>query len=172
MLARKSLPIISRTIGKSRTTGKVTACMQRHFSSSSSEPPKPSLLSNVLIGIGWTLLGLTAIDQALQYKQDLEEQEQRKQVFEYLKQEEDKAQGNSNTSSPFAKSANLPTLFSCRVTRTEASLDGNMILPNVQVGDVVQVVETPVGPDKTYHLCRTSEGQMGWYPIRYLQQVK
>jgi hypothetical protein len=41
----------------------------------------------------------------------------------------------------------LPMLFECKIIHTEASLDGTKMLRHVQVGDVIQVLESNIGPN-------------------------
>jgi hypothetical protein len=132
-----------------------------------------------LIGLGWALLGLVALDQGLQYRQEQESQE-RFQLLTIMQQEaNDQNQAKWDTT--------LPTLFECKIIHTEASLDGTKMLRHVRVGDVIQVLEADIGPDQAYHLCRhltttsdnkkkkeeqeVSVSSMGWYPIQYLQKL-
>ena len=72
--------------------------------------------------------------------------------------------------------AKMPTLFTCQVIDTHKSLDGTLMLPNVKVGDIVQVITAEVGPDQAYHLCRlgsSSKSQaVGWYPKDFLKPIE
>ena len=75
-----------------------------------------------------------------------------------------------------------PTIFHC-VIRKSAGL--THCLSGVQLGDVVEVLEEGVGPERAYNLCRLparaqDEGQSstslstdtyGWFPIRWLQKL-
>lgn len=122
----------------------------------------------ILIGLGWALLGLVAIDQLLQYRQEQEAKEHRRML--YLMQEE------ANEENQAQWDTNLPTLFKCRIAHIEPSLDGTKMLRNVGVGDVVEILEEDIGPNEAYHLCRNPSsdrpGSIGWYPIQYLERME
>ena len=119
------------------------------------------------IGLGWTLLGLIAVDQVLQYQQE-QERQAHSQLLAQMQLEADKEFEVDWDES-------LPPLHECKITRVEPSLDGFRMLRNVRKGDVVQVLELNVGPNGRYHLCRlpssNSVGHVGWYPIDFLEQV-
>lgn len=121
----------------------------------------------MLIGLGWAILGLVTVDQILQYKQEREADEHRRLLYAMQEEanEENQAQWDSS----------LPTLFKCRIAHIEPSLDGTKMLRNIGVGDVVEVLEGDIGPNKAYHLCRNSAsdrpGSTGWYPIQYMERI-
>lgn len=121
----------------------------------------------ILIGLGWALLGLVTIDQILQYRQEREAEEHRRML--YLMQEE------ANQENQATWDTSLPTLFQCRIAHMEPSLDGTKMLRHVGVGDVVEILEAEIGPNRAYHLCRNPAsdrpGSIGWYPIQYLERV-
>ena len=75
-----------------------------------------------------------------------------------------------------------PTLFHC-VIRQNTGL--THCLSGVQLGDVVEVLEEGVGPERSYNLCRLpakpaqpgqppslSRDTYGWFPIRWLQKLE
>ena len=80
-----------------------------------------------------------------------------------------------------------PSLFSCRVmadpSKGSVGFDGPAALPNIRVGEVLDVIEANVGPAKSYHYCRRGarrreeegsggeEGEVGWMPLNSLQPV-
>jgi hypothetical protein len=141
---------------------------------------------NIFIGIGWILLGLVAIDQLLQYKQEQELQE-RHLLLDEMQREADDA--NVPTFD-----ASLPTLYRCKLLHVEPTLDGTKMLTRngksriLKVGDVVEILQDNVGPNRAYHLCRllptdnnnnnnnnnksiTAEPFVGWYPVNFLERV-
>ena len=69
-----------------------------------------------------------------------------------------------------------PTLFHCVVRKTSGITH---CLSGVQLGDVVEILQEGVGPDKAYNLCRLpakddaslSRDTYGWFPIRWLQKL-
>ena len=75
-----------------------------------------------------------------------------------------------------------PALFHCIVRRAYKNMGGSYGLQNVHVGDVVEVLEEGVGPNKHYNLCRIrkknldddddSEEQIGWFPISYMEKLE
>ena len=71
-----------------------------------------------------------------------------------------------------------PTLFHCVVRKTSGLTH---CLSGVKLGDVVEILEEGVGPDKAYNLCRLpardeeaslSRDTYGWFPIRWLQKLE
>jgi hypothetical protein len=145
---------------------------------------------NWFLGLGWTLLALVVLDQALQYKQE-EEAKYRRRLLAQMQYEAD-----SENVADFDD--NLPALFECKVRHIEASLDGTMMLTRagrpglpLRVGEVVEVVEANIGPNHAYHLCRlrppSSSGKeasssngtttssppsiVGWYPVEFLERI-
>jgi len=141
-----------------------------HSFSESTSPTPPRRRGNVFIGVGWALLGLVAVDQILQYKQEYEAREHRQILYQM--------QAEANDENEVQWDVTLPTLYTCKVSRTEISLDGTKMLRNVRLGDVVEILETKIGPNQAYHLCRnpaaTSKnrpGSIGWYPLKYLERI-
>ena len=79
-----------------------------------------------------------------------------------------------------------PTLFHCVIRKNQGLVH---CLPGVQLGDVVEILEERVGPEKSYNLCRLpakpatqnqsedderlsiSRDTYGWFPIRWLQKL-
>jgi hypothetical protein len=140
---------------------------------------------NIFIGIGWILLGLVAIDQLLQYKQE-QELKKRHLLLDEMQREADDA--NVPTFD-----ASLPTLYRCKLLHVEPTLDGTKMLTRngksrtLKVGDVVEILQDNVGPNRAYHLCRllstdnnnnnnnnksiTAEPFVGWYPVNFLERV-
>jgi hypothetical protein len=114
-------------------------------------------------------LGLVTIDQILQYRQEQEAEEHRRVLYQM--------QEDANQHNQAQWDDSLPTLFQCKIIHTEPSLDGTKMLRHVGVGDVVEILETDIGPNQAYHLCRrinpTSNrpGSIGWYPIQYLERI-
>jgi hypothetical protein len=119
--------------------------------------------------LGWTLLGLVALDQALQYRQEQEAKEHMRLLVEMQQEANEQNQPEWDTS--------LPTLFQCKIVHTEHSLDGIKMLRNITVGDVVEVMEEDIGPNEAYHLCRfvpssnREKGSIGWYPSKYMEKL-
>jgi len=124
----------------------------------------------VFIYIGWTILGLVGIDQALQYKQGQEDDE-RRQLLTIMQLDADNASVNVAN---FDET--LPTLFTCKILHIDPGLDGTKMLTriqksqrerrdnstrmkgginkNIRKNDIVEIVEAGVGPNQDYHVCR------------------
>lgn len=125
-------------------------------------------MGTFFIRLGWTLLGLVAVDQLLQFKQEREAKE-RMLILADMQREADhmnKPQWDKT----------LPTLFRCKISHVEPSLDGIKMLKNIRRDDIVEIVDEKVGPNQAYHLCRRpAQGRrsesMGWYPIDCLENV-
>lgn len=121
--------------------------------------------------MGWVLLGLVAVDQFLQYRQEQEALEHRQMLYAMQEEANEINQANWDPS--------LPVLFSCKIVHTEPSLDGTKMLRHIGVGDVVEILEAGTGPNQAYHLCRKPlssqsvgrPGSIGWYPIEYLEKL-
>jgi hypothetical protein len=119
----------------------------------------------MLIAVGWVLLGVVAVDQALQYRQDKEDQER----FNLLVTMQRDANTDEENVADWGD-IDRPTLFECKLTVTDVSLDGTKMLRHIKTGDVVEVMEADIGPNKAYNLCRC-RGSIGWYPIKYMERI-
>ncbi|CAJ1953904.1 unnamed protein product [Cylindrotheca closterium] len=154
-----------RTMG----TSKSLDSRPRFFSSSSDSSNRTeSRLGTWLIRLGWGLLGLVAVDQVLQYKQEQESKERMKMLVDMQQEANEMNQPEWDNS--------LPTLFQCKIAHVEPSLDGTKMLANIRIGDVVEIVEAKVGPNEAYHLCRRpAQGRrpesMGWYPVEFMEDL-
>jgi hypothetical protein len=143
----------------------------------------------IWIYIGWTILGLVGVDQALQYKQEQEDAERRR-ILAQMQLDADNATFNVAD-----WDETLPTMFTCKILHVDPGLDGTKMLTrsksdrggtrsginkNIKKEDVVEVIEANVGPSQSYHLCRMREKKsdsgddsavVGWYPIEYLERI-
>lgn len=134
----------------------------------STPPSSDSRRGGLFIGLGWTLLGLVALDQVLQYRQQQEANE-RIELLSSMQHEADEM-------NQVEWDISLPTLFQCKILHVEPSLDGTKMLSNIRAGDIVEIMESGVGPNKAYHLCkRPAEGRrkesIGWYPIQFMENI-
>lgn len=146
---------------------------------------------NFWIRFGWTLLGLVVVDQALQLKHRREDEE-RTVVLREMQEEADRAVDAGWALEEEARRRS-PTLFECRLSHVEPSLDGTKMLtrrrrggndraplPPLREGDLVEVIEADVGPGRAYHMCRVRPSKedgddaplVGWYPIMFLERVE
>ena len=141
----------------------------RYLSAASSDDNSSRQKGGILIKVGWALLGLVAVDQLLQYRQEQEAQEHMLMLRSMQHEADEYNEAKWNTA--------LPTLFRCKITHTEHSLDGTKVLKNIKVGDVVEVMEAEVGPNKAYNLCRSvpasnlEKKSIGWYPSEFMERV-
>ena len=109
----------------------------------------------IWIYIGWTILGLVAVDQALQYKQE-EEDNERRQMLAKMQLDADNASINVAD-----WDETLPTIFTCKILHVDPCLDGTKMLTrskshrggtrsginkNIKRGDIVEILEAGVGP--------------------------
>ena len=125
----------------------------------------------MLLTIGWTGLALLALDRYLQYQQFTQrtdanamvqtmEEEIKREKFRLHQEWKDK-----------------PALFSCVIRRSYKQMSGSHGLRDVDVGDVVEILEEGVGPEKAYNLCRIQrkeqgmEERIGWFPIAFMEKV-
>jgi hypothetical protein len=153
----------------------------KNTSSNTSSPKRNNSSSNWWLRLGWTLLGLVVLDQALQIKQEWEDEGKRQVLKQMQKEADDNHPANFNES--------LPTLFECRLLHVEQSLDGTKMLTrkhqatfgntSLQAGDLVEVIEANVGPNQAYHVCRVKSREhnstsplVGWYPVMFLERVE
>lgn len=110
---------------------------------------------SIWIYIGWTILGLVGVDQALQYKQEQEDNERR----QMLAQMQLDADNDSINVADWDET--LPTLFTCKILHVDSGLDGTKMLTrskkhrggirsgingNIKRGDIVEILEAGVGP--------------------------
>jgi hypothetical protein len=118
---------------------------------------------------------LVAVDQALQYKHEQDDQDRHRLLAE-MQYEADNASMNVAD-----WDETLPTLFTCTIVHIEPGLDGTKMLTrkqikrkqngssnttgsssgginrNIQTNDIVEILEANVGPNRAYHLCRWRE---------------
>lgn len=158
--------LISRLSSSSSSTNRGNPTFRRTFASTSTD--EKSRRGGVFIAAGWTLLGLVALDQVLQYRQEEEAKEHSRMLAVMQREANEMNQSNWDTS--------LPTIFKCKILRVEPSLDGTKMLRGIRVGDVVEVMEEGVGPHRAYHLCRlpttgTRRESIGWYPVEFLETI-
>jgi hypothetical protein len=168
MMSRKLVErVIQHSSRRAIRWGRDSSNMTRLFSASPSESHTPHRRGNLLIGLGWALLGLVVVDQALQYKQEQEATEHRRLLHLMQKEANEENETQWDTS--------LPSLFQCKISHTEVSLDGTKMLRNIGVGDVVEVLEPDIGPNQAYHLCRNPAsnrpGSVGWYPVKFMERL-
>jgi len=166
------------------------------------------------IVIGTTILSLLAIDQYLQSEQSKSRQQIVNELDKAIqfdknqeRQETRRTASNTNVDDMDVKvkqhrhplldqnGNEQQSLFTCVIRHIPKYFDGTKSLQNVRIGDVVQVLEEQVGPDKGYHLCRITtkkyEGEesaskkgdenisveqlelkykYGWFPISCLEK--
>jgi hypothetical protein len=119
-------------------------------------------------------LGLVAIDQALQYKQELESKQHQEILLEL--------QREADQQNVIDFDVTLPSKFQCKLLHVEPSLDGTKMLTrnlaayHLRKGDIVEILEENVGPNQAYHLCRyvnkaNSTVVVGWYPVQFMQRI-
>ena len=147
-----------------------------------------SWVSTFLINTGWVLLGLVAIDQLLQYKQEREMDEHRKLVQEMqheanldsLNVNPWMSRSGGSTGKDYNDTRATPAVYQCKIKHVERMLDGTKMLPldGLRAGSVVDIIEENVGPNEAYHLCRVDNNassshrpRIGWYPIDFLEKV-
>ena len=109
----------------------------------------------IWIYIGWTILGLVGVDQALQYKQE-QEDDDRRQMLAKMQLDADNASVNVAD-----WDETLPTIFTCKILHVDPGLDGTKMLTrskihrggtrsginkNIKRGDIVEILEAGVGP--------------------------
>lgn len=141
-------------------------------------PPPPGLLrkwwqsGSILLVVGWTGLAVWVLDQYLQYQQRLDAAEAVEAMADDAKRQKLALR---------QKWHNQPALFHCTIRRAHKNMGGSYGLKNVRVGDVVEVLEEGVGPDRHYNLCRIHKNnsdndgateQIGWFPISYMEKLE
>ena len=123
---------------------------------------------NVLIGFGWFLLGLMAVDQGLQYT----DRQHAQSTINELRQAEEEARRVF-----FEQHKELPVLYEA-VVKFEYKMSGTRGLKGVKLYDRLQVLEEGVGPNGTYATCRRIDANtgeitsIGWYPLSFMEKVE
>ena len=128
---------------------------------------------------GSAILFLIGLDYYLQQKQEetrLNLKSQLQAIVRSDQQQDHDENWNSNKK--------MLTLFQCAVRRLpEANFDGYKCLSSsvLQLGDIVDVLEEKVGPDKMYNLCRITKTEVkgekqnsvhiGWFPTSCLEKL-
>jgi len=106
---------------------------------------------------GFTILILLGVDHFLQREQEQTRLDLKNQM-RTLVREDQKSEYESNQQN-HDQHKTASALFQCKIRRVPPEyFDGYKCLSShlIQVGDVVDVLEEQVGPDKMYHLCRTT----------------
>jgi len=163
---------------------------------SDSNTAKINERGGIWIYLGWSLLGLVGVDQALQYKQEQDDNEKRTML---ARMQIDADNASVNVAD---WDESLPKMFTCKILHVDPGLDGTKMLtrrqnsshsntattrnginPDIQKGNLVEILEAGVGPSQGYHLCRLQQAKsgndndsaapavVGWYPIDYLERV-
>lgn len=132
---------------------------------SSSSPPKQRG-GRVLIGTGWFLLGLLAVDQVLQYM----DRRQAQSTVAELHQAEVAARHSF-----YQAHVDSPVLDEC-IVKFEYKMSGTRGLQGVRLHDRLEVVEQGVGPNASYATCRkrNDKGEItsiGWYPLSFMEKL-
>lgn len=141
---------------------------------------------------GSTILGVFAWDQYLQYNNDREnytffgygenaeklrqEQKMRENVLRKLRSDvesdaiKQREALSKYTDDDSDNNKSSVVLFQCIVRKIPPMFDGTMSLKGLYLGDVVNVLEENVGPDRMYHLCKIGK-KVGWFPISHLEKM-
>jgi len=139
----------------------------------------------ILLTIGWSGLALLTVDRYLQWQQ----RARRHEAVAMAKTMEEEIQRDRFRL--HQKYKDTPALFHCVIRREYKSMSGSHGLRGVQVGDIVEILDEGVGPDRAYNLCRhtrasrkeegssSSSGssstdkeiQIGWFPIPFMEKV-
>jgi len=121
---------------------------------------------NILIGFGWTLCAVLALDRYLLYSESRNVD---------IAMAEIEQESNDKRAEIFDVHRDDPVQFQCTV-RQAYRMGGSHALMHVQVGDVIDVLHEGVGPQELYNLCRISQNghvwSIGWYPVQYLEKVQ
>ena len=163
------LPYVSTTWSKDAATAPPV--------SSSSSWRSAWQSGTILLTIGWTGLALLVLDRYLQYQQFSErldaaamvqtmEEEIRREKFRLHQEWHDK-----------------PVLFYAVIRREYKQMGGSHGLRGAHVGDVVEILDEGVGPERAYNVCRlrgraeeggvagVGEDQIGWFPVAFMEKV-
>ena len=126
---------------------------------------------NVLLILGWTGLAVFALDRLLQYQQRADARD----IVESIVYD-----SKLQKRALLLKWKDQPALFNCIIRREYKQMGGSYGLHDVMVGDVVEVLEEGIGPDKHYNLCRIQkddgsggkEDQIGWFPMSFMEKME
>jgi len=124
---------------------------------------------SILLTLGWGGLALLTVDRYLQWRQ----RSQRQEAVQMVKTMEEEI--NREKLRLHLQWQDNPALFHCVIRRAYKQMGGSHGLRGVDIGDVVDILEEGVGPDKAYNLCRLRgkpgvEDQIGWFPIPFMEK--
>jgi len=102
----------------------------------------------ILLTLGWGGLAVLVLDRYLQRQQ----RAQRREAVQMVKTMEEEIARDKRRLHETWRDA--PVLFHCVIRRAYKSMSGSHGLRGVEVGDVVEILQEGVGPDKAYNLCR------------------
>lgn len=121
-----------------------------------------------MIGTGWILLGILAVDQFLQYT----DKKEAKETIAALMKEEDEARKEF-----FDTYKDKPVLHEA-IVKFEYKMSGTRGLKGVSLDERLEVVEEGVGTNGTYATCRRRDPNtgeilsIGWYPLSFMEKVE
>lgn len=126
---------------------------------------------NMLLILGWTGLAVFTLDRFLQYQQRIDARDMAESIV-YDSKLQRKAL--------LLKWKDQPALFNCVIRREYKQMGGSYGLRGILVGDIVEVLEEAIGPDKHYNLCRIqkddgsggNEEQIGWFPMSFMEKIE
>ena len=129
------------------------------------------------IAIGSLIIAVVGVDYMLQLRNDQHRQDTVKQLE--MEVHRDAILSRKEDQELITKG--LEPKFKCVIRAVPDQFDGHKVLRNCKVGDVVDVIEEGVGPDRMYNLCsitrrtpNTDNEQgvsIGWFPTSCLQKV-
>lgn len=130
------------------------------------------------IVFGGLVLAVAGIDYYLQQRNDL----QRSEMIRRFEQEVKKDEAVSRKAEKDLIEGGVAK-FKCIVRKVPQRLDGHKCLKDLKVGDIVNVLQEGVGPDKRYNLCSIERisapkaaGEqsvsVGWFPCNCLEKIK
>lgn len=129
------------------------------------------------IAIGSLIITVVGVDYMLQLRND----QQRQDMVKQLEMQVHRDAIISRKEDKELIQKGLDPKFRCVIRTVPDQFDGHKVLRNCKVGDIVDVLEEGVGPDRMYNLCsitrRTPNNDkkqgvsIGWFPTSCLQKI-
>lgn len=168
-------------LSRSRCASSSLSCLKRALSRRSSNIPlqgrnfsSPSSRGEwrsngtLEFSIAGGIVAVVVVEQTLQYLQQQEQQSLRRQLEEVEKIE--------IPNHPRKIWAIQEPRYEARVTQVDKSMNGDLIMKDVLVGDVVEIVKENASAQADYVVCRkkNENGEIvasGWYPAQWIQRL-
>jgi hypothetical protein len=157
-----------QSLALSKTVPSSNTLFIRHFSSGPRQASSNKAAVPMLLIVGGAFVAWSASEFLFDNQQTSKNESLRQEFEQWMR----------TTSHDIGTTQEQPILY-CVIRRADG-WNVTHCLSGAQVGDVVEVLQESVGPNREYNLCRLyrensqqhqEQAVLGWFPIRWLQPL-